>query len=222
MDSSQVRELFPVTKNYNFQNHAAVAPLSKPAADAMRHYIDHLSERATIRGDFYKHAERVRKAAAQLINATPGEVTFVKNTTEGIGWVAGGLNWNTGDNVVTTNVEFPANIYPWMGLRARGVQLEMVPEEDARLPLDRIAEAIDNRTRVVSVSAVQYASGYRSDLAALGRVCKDKGVLFCVDAIQALGVFGIDVREMNIDFLCADGHKWLCGPEGCGIFYCNR
>ncbi len=222
MDLSQIRELFPVTKNYNFQDHAAVAPLSKPAAEAMRQYIDHLSQCATIRGDFYKHAEHVRKVAAQLINAAPEEVAFVKNTTEGIGWVAGGLSWNTGDNVITTNVEFPANVYPWMGLQARGVQLKMVPEQNLRVPVERIADAIDSRTRVVTISAVQYAGGYRADLAALGGICKEKGVLFCVDAIQALGAFPIDVSEMSIDFLSADGHKWLCGPEGCGIFYCNR
>lgn len=222
MDLTQIRELFPVTKNYNFQNHAAVAPLSKPAADAMRHYIDHLTQFATIGGEFYKHAERVRKAAAQLINAAPEEIAFIKNTTEGLGWVANGLHWNTGDNVVTTSVEFPANVYPWMALQARGVQLRMVPEQDGRFDTERIAQAIDSRTRVLTISAVQFASGYRADLATLGRVCKDKGVLFCVDAIQALGVLPIDVRAMGIDFLAADGHKWLCGPEGCGIFYCNR
>ncbi len=222
MDISAIRELFPITKNYNFQNHAAVAPLSKPAADAMRLYIDQLSSTAGIRAGFYKHAEHVRKAAAQLINAAPEEIAFIKNTTEGIGWVANGLSWNTGDNVVTANVEFPANIYPWMGLQSRGVQLKMVPEENGRIPVERITSAIDNRTRVVTLSAVQYASGYRADLAALGRICKERGVFFCVDAIQALGVFPIDVRAMNIDFLAADGHKWLCGPEGCGFFYCNQ
>ncbi len=222
MDVTAIREQFPITRNYNFLNHAAVAPLSRPAADAMRLYIEQLSTCAGIKAGFYKQAERVRKLSAQLINAAPEEIAFVKNTTEGIGWVANGLSWNTGDNVVTTNVEFPANIYPWMGLQSRGVHLKMVPEENGRVPVDRIASAIDSKTRVVTVSAVQYASGYRADLVALGRICKEKGVFFCVDAIQQLGVFPIDVRGMNIDFLAADGHKWLCGPEGCGIFYCNQ
>jgi cysteine desulfurase / selenocysteine lyase len=222
MNWASVRDLFPVTKNFNFQNHAGVAPVCKPAAEAMRQYIDQAVATAGIRANFYKQAERTRKATAQLINATPEEIAFVKNTTEGLGWVANGLSWNTGDNVVTTNVEFPANIYPWMGLQARGVQLKMVPEDNGRTPVESIASAIDSRTRVVTLSAVQFASGYRADLAAIGKICKDKGVLFCVDAIQALGVLPIDVRAMNIDFLAADGHKWLCGPEGCGIFYCNQ
>lgn len=222
MELTNLREMFPITRNYNFQNHAGVAPLSGPAAEGMKRYVDACCETAGLRSGFYRHAEHVRKVSAQLINASPEEIAFVKNTTEGIGWVANGLSWKTGDNVVTTNVEFPANVYPWMGLQARGVQLKMVPEENGRVPVERLAEAIDSRTRVVAVSAIQYASGFRIDLAELGRICKEKGVLFCVDAIQALGAFPIDVHAMNIDFLSADGHKWLCGPEGCGIFYCNR
>ncbi len=221
MKWENIREQFPITRHYNFMNHAAVAPLSKPAADAMRQYIDQAETGASVNTDFYKRVELIRRSAARLINASPDEITFVKNTTEGLGWVAKGLNWNTGDNVVTTNVEFPANMYPWMDLESRGVKLKTVREENGRIPTERIAEMIDHRTRVLAISAVQYASGYRTDLAELGRVCKEKGVLFCVDAIQALGALPIDVREMNIDFLSADGHKWLCGPEGCGIFFCN-
>ncbi len=218
----EIRKRFPVTRNYNFQNHAGVAPISAPAAEAMVRYTEEIRDTGGVRSGFYRHAEHVRKLASQLINAAPEEVTFVKNTTEGLGWVANGLNWKRGDNVVTSNVEFPANIYPWMSLNDRGVQLKMVPEENGRVPVERIADAIDTNTRIVTVSAVQYASGFRCDLAALGRICKERGVFFCVDAIQALGAFPVDVREMNIDFLAADGHKWLCGPEGCGLFYCHH
>lgn len=221
MEVHQVRDLFDVTKHYNFQNNAGVAPLSGPARDAMIRYAEQAGASAGLGGNFYKHAEHMRKLAARLINASPDEVTFVKNTTEGLGWVANGLNWNTGDNVVTTSIEFPANMYPWMDLQSRGVQLKKVPEDNGRIPVERMAEAIDSRTRVVAVSAVQYASGYRVDLAELGRICKVRGVFLCVDAIQALGVCPVDVQAMNIDFLSADGHKWLCGPEGLGIFYCN-
>ncbi|UCD28539.1 MAG: aminotransferase class V-fold PLP-dependent enzyme [Planctomycetota bacterium] len=222
MKLNDIREQFPITQNYNFQNNAAVAPISTPAAEAMHYYSQQLCRHARLKGEFSRHVEKVRKLSAQLINASSDEVTFVKNTTEGIGWVANGLNLKAGDNVVTTNVEFPANIYPWMGLEERGVQLKMVPEVDGRFSTERIVEAIDNNTRVLTISAVQYASGYRADLAALGKTCKQKGIFFCVDAIQALGVLPIDVKAMNIDFLSADGHKWLCGPEGCGIFYCRR
>ncbi|HPD28950.1 MAG TPA: aminotransferase class V-fold PLP-dependent enzyme [Phycisphaerae bacterium] len=222
MNVRQLRELFPITRRYNFLNAAAVAPLSSPASQAMCRYIEHTCGQATIGADFYMNAEQTRSLAAALIGADPDEVTFTKNTTEGIGWVAGGLPWRAGDNVVITAVEFPANVYPWMGLGRQGVDLRMVKEVDGRVPAEDVIAAIDERTRVVSVSAVQYASGFRMDLPRLGQVCRERDVLLCVDAIQALGVLPIDVRAMQIDFLSADGHKWLCGPEGCGIFYCRR
>jgi selenocysteine lyase/cysteine desulfurase len=164
----------------------------------------------------------VRQAAARLINADAAEVTFVKNTSEGINYVANGIPWITGDNVVSTTMEFAANVYPWLALQGRGVHLKRVEDEGGRIPFGKLAAAIDKRTRVVAISAVQWSNGFRMDLTRLGELCKDRGVLFFVDAIQALGAHPIDVRTMNIDFLAADGHKWLCGPEGAGIFYCKR
>ena len=222
MDWDALRAEFPVTRNFNFQNHAAVAPISSRSADAVRHYLKHAEDNSYLGGGFYKHAERVRGQIAQLINAQPDEVTFTKNTSEGISLVANGLTWQSGDNVVTSNVEFPANLYPWQALRERGVHVRTVLEEDGRIPLERIIETIDSRTRVVAISSVQFASGFRTDLATLGEYCQSKGVLLCVDAIQSLGAFPIDVQAMNIDFLAADGHKWLCAAEGAGLFYVRK
>lgn len=222
MDWNALREEFPITRNYNFMNHAAVAPLSRRAADAARRYLAHAEENAYLRGGFFKQVDRVRATVAQLINAQADEIAFIKNTSEGISFVANGLSWKNGDNVVITNAEFAANVYPWQALRTRGVQVRMVLEEDGRIPLERVLEAIDSRTRVVSMSSVQYASGFRSDLATLGEYCQSKGVFLCVDAIQSLGAFPIDVHAMNIDFLAADGHKWLCAPEGAGLFYVRK
>ena len=222
MDWDALRDEFPITRNYNFQNHAGVAPVCKRAADAARLYLKHSEENAYLRGGFYKHADRVRAQVAKLIHANPDEVTFTKCTSEGLSLVANGLCWQSGDNVVTSNVEFPANIYPWQALHERGVSVHTVLEEDGRIPIENIIEAIDSRTRLVSISSVQFASGFRTDLATLGEFCQSKGVLLCVDAIQSLGVFPIDVKAMHIDFLAADGHKWLCAPEGCGIFYVRR
>lgn len=221
-DFEAIRAQFPITRNFNFQNHAAVAPMSGPAAEAMIGYARELAESAYLSGAYYRAAERVRQSAARLINADASEVTFTKNTSEGICYVANGVQWLTGDNVVSTTMEFAANVYPWMNLEHRGVSLKRVQEEDGRIPFDRIAKAIDKRTRLVAVSAVQWSNGFRIDLTRLGELCKEKGVLLFVDAIQALGVHPIDVRAMNIDFLAADGHKWLCGPEGAGLFYCRR
>lgn len=217
-----LREEFPITRNFNFQNHAAVGPVCRRAAQAARQYLAQAEENAYLGGEFYKHADHVRTLAAQLINANPDEVTFVKNTSEGLNFVANGMNWNTGDNIVTTNVEFPANVYPWQALAPRGVRLNMVMEEGGRIPLEKLFEAINSRTRLVAISSVQFASGFRTDLASLGEHCQKKGVLLCVDAIQSLGAMPIDVKGMHIDFLSADGHKWLCAPEGLGLFYVSK
>lgn len=222
MDWNALRDEFPVTRNYNFQNHAGIAPICRRAADAMRRYIEESSQNAYLGESFYRHAEHVRQLVATLIHANPDEVTFTKNTSEGLSLVANGLTWNRGDNVVTTSVEFPSNMYPWQALQSRGVQVHMVMEDRGRIPIEQIIEAIDSRTRLVAISSVQYASGFRTDLATLGEHCVEKGVFLCVDAIQSVGVMPIDVKSMHIDFLSADAHKWMCGPEGASIFYVNK
>lgn len=222
LNMDEIRAKFPITRNFNFLNHAAVAPMSLPAAEAMAGYAQELAQYAYLQGTYYRAAERVRQAAARLINADSSEVTFTKNTSEGVNYVAGGVQWVTGDNIVSTAMEFPANVYPWLALQPRGVTLRTVEEDEGRIPFDRLAAAIDRRTRLVTVSAVQWSNGLRTDLVRLGELCRAKGVLLFVDAIQGLGVHPLDVRAMNIDFLAAGAHKWLCGPEGVGIFYCKR
>jgi selenocysteine lyase/cysteine desulfurase len=222
LDIESFRNEMPIVRQYSFMDHAAVCPLSGPAAAAMRKFIDEAEIHGHVRGGLYPDSKRIRQTAARLVNCHAEEITFVKNTSEGLSYVANGLQFSRGDNIVTTAVEFPANIYPWMNLQPAGVHLKMVPADGGRIPLERIIEAIDGRTRVVTISSVQFSSGFRTDLAALGTACQDRGVLFCVDAIQSLGCIPIDVRAMKIDFLSADGHKWLLGPEGAGLFYCRH
>lgn len=218
----ELRDQFPITRNYNFLNHASVAPLSQPAAQAMIDYAREFADASYLPGTFHQRVENVRQSTAKLINADADEVTFVKNTSEGINYVANGIQWAKGDRVVLNSLEFPANVMPWLNLEQRGVELKFVEDEEGRIPFDRLAQAIDRRTRVLTISAVQWSNGFRTDLVRLGELCKEKGVLLVVDAIQALGVHPIDVQAMNIDFLAADGHKWLCAPEGAGVFYCCR
>ncbi|HPF40775.1 MAG TPA: aminotransferase class V-fold PLP-dependent enzyme [Phycisphaerae bacterium] len=222
IDIAAARQCMPVTRHHNYLNHAAVAPISGPAVEAMHRYAMEASEHSYARGRLYPEAKRVRQSVGKLLNCHPEEVTFIQNTSQGLSYVANGLQWSRGDSVVTTGVEFPANIYPWMNLRQQGVVLKMAPEDNGRIPFERLIELIDERTRVLTVSSVQFGSGFRSDLAALGTACQERGVLFCVDAIQSLGCVPIDVRAMKIDFLSADGHKWMLGPEGAGVFYCRH
>jgi len=159
--------------------------------------------------------EGLRSAAARLINSAPQEIAIVKNTSEGISAIATGLRWRAGDKVVAFREEFPANYYPWQRLASQGVEVRWLSIFD---PLDRIDEACRG-ARLLAISFVQYLSGYRADLEAIGEICARHGVFFFVDAIQGLGAFPLDVRRARIHALAADGHKWLLGPEGCGVLY---
>ena len=161
--------------------------------------------------------------AAQMIGAKPEEIALVNNTTGGISLVAEGLDWRDGDNVVTFADEFPSNVYPWMNLASRGVETRRVPADVSGRPdLEKLAAACDARTRIVTVSWVGFATGYRHDVRRIADIAHQKGALMFLDGIQGLGVFPIDVDDFGIDFLAADGHKWLLGPEGAGIAYIRR
>lgn len=216
MTSVAFRELFPVTRNLVYFNHAAVGPLSVRAYEAMeRHARDQRDHGALHWREWYAEYDRLRESIARLIGATPGEIAILKNTSEGLSFVAEGLRWNEGDNVVTTSTEFPSNWTPWKRLERRGVECRVAPAAT----VEDFEPLIDERTRVVTVSSVAFHNGFTADLNAIGALCARRGVRFCVDAIQSLGVLPIDVRAANIDFLAADGHKWMCGPESVAVFY---
>jgi len=218
------RGQMPVTKRFAYFDHAAVAPLPAPARDAIALWLGE----ATEQGDYdwpawAARVEDARREAAALVGADTEEIAFIPNTTAGITFAAEGVDWQTGDNVVTPDNEFPSNVYPWMNLQSRGVELRTVPaDESGRIDLNRLAEACDERTRMVAISWVGYSSGWRIDPAEAARVAHDRGALLFLDAIQGMGVFPLDVHAAGIDLLAADGHKWMLGPEGAGLFYVRR
>jgi cysteine desulfurase / selenocysteine lyase len=223
VDWTAFRRQMPVAQRWAYLDHSAVAPLSGPARQAILAW----GEDATQNGDtnypaWMQQIEQLRGLAAGMIGAQTEEIALVGNTTAGINLVAEGFPWQPGDNVVTRADEFPSNQYAWMHLADRGVETRRVATDGGRLDLERFAAACDRRTRVVTVSWVAYASGWRHDLDQMARIAHDCGALLFVDAIQGLGVFPLDVRKTPIDFLAADGHKWLLGPEGAGIFYIRR
>jgi selenocysteine lyase/cysteine desulfurase len=210
----------PVAQEVAYFDHAAVAPLPGPTRNAIRAWLDEATEQgdtAWIR--WARRLEQVRDTAARLINARASEIALVPNTTSGISLVAEGFPWQAGDNVVTLANEFPSNQYPWMNLASRGVEVRRVPVEDGVPDLDRIVDACDEQTRILSVSWVGYASGWRIDVRQISQICRRVGCLFFLDAIQGLGVFPIDMQADGVDFLAADGHKWMLGPEGAGLFF---
>ena len=217
------RQQMPVCAKWAYFDHAAVAPLSLPARTAIEEWAADLAANGD--ADWKRWSDRVaqvRMLAARLICADPAEIALVRNTTEGINLVAEGYPWQAGDNVVVPADEFPSNLFPWLHLRSRGVEVRQVGPGNGRLDLDALAHLCDARTRIVALSWVGYASGWRTDLAKAAEIAHQRGALLFVDAIQGLGVFPLDVTRTPIDFLSADGHKWLLGPEGAGIFFMRR
>ena len=215
----QRRHQFPVTERLIYLNHAAVAPLCRPAAEAMERLARDVLEYGSLHySQWVDVYEGLRVAAARMIGARRDEIALVKNTSEGIATVAMGLDWRPGDRVVAFQEEFPANLYPWRRLDAKGVRVEVLSVYDS---LDRINEATRG-ARLLAISFVQYLSGFRANIKAIGEICRRHDCFFLLDAIQGLGAFPLDVNECHIDALAADGHKWLLGPEGCGILYVRK
>ena len=213
------RESFPVTRNLIYLNHAAVSPLCRPASDAMRKLAQDALEFGSLHyADWLECYQGLRQSTARLVNAAPEEIAIVKNTSEGIATIAMGLDWRAGDKIVGFEEEFPANQYPWQRLQSKGVKVEWLSASASLDEIDRAARG----ARLLSISFVQFLSGFRADVVGIGEICRRHGVIFVVDAIQGLGVFPLDVQEAHIDALAADGHKWLTGPEGCGILYISR
>jgi selenocysteine lyase/cysteine desulfurase len=213
------RDQFPVTNELIYLNHAAVAPLAKPSAEAMKCLADDARCFGSLHYSEWLDAyEGLRVAAAKLINASRDEIALVKNTSEGIATIALGLDWRPGDKIVGFREEFPANFFPWKRLEQKGIEVQWLSAAD---PLDAIDSACRG-ARLLAVSFVQFLSGFRADLPAIGEICRRHGCLFLVDAIQGLGAFPVDVRASHIHALAADGHKWLLGPEGCGILYIQK
>ncbi|HEX4499170.1 MAG TPA: aminotransferase class V-fold PLP-dependent enzyme, partial [Thermoanaerobaculia bacterium] len=212
---------FPVTRECVYLNHAGVGPLSRRAAERMAMLAATVSRSGDrLWADRMEEVERVRGLAARMLGAREArEVAFVENTSTALSLVAEGLDWKPGDNVVGAALEFPSNVYPWMSLAARGVEYRRAEERDGRIDPGELFALIDSRTRMVALSWVQYASGFRSDLERIGRACRELGILFVVDVIQGLGALGLDVEADFVDVAAASAHKWLLGPEGIALLY---
>lgn len=212
---------FPILAERNFLNHAAVAPIPRRAADALRAFADDASRLGGV--GWQRWAGRLnaaRQSAADLLAVPADEIGFVHNTTHGLLCVANSLPWRPGDNIVSASGEFPANVVAWRNLRGQGVALRSIAERpDRTFSIDDFAAAIDNRTRLVAVSLVQYATGFRMPIEALADLCRSRGVLLSLDAIQAVGALPTRIPDLGCDFLSADGHKWMLAPEGLGVLW---
>lgn len=216
-----LRELFPITERFNYLNHAAVSPLPLPALEAVQSQLKDVHEHGSVNfQDWLSTKEATRKLLAGLLGARPEQVAFMRNTSDALSTIANGLPWKKGDNIVTFRGEFPSNMYPWLRLRdAFGVEVRMCEERNGRIDFDELTSLIDGNTRLVTISQVQFASGFRTDLQRLASHVRRYDALLVADVIQGLGVVPIDVDSELIDAAAGASHKWLMAPEGVGYLY---
>ncbi len=213
------RKYFEVTRKYAYLNNASTGPLSNLVRDAMRKFNDNRILRGDLDWrDWGDTVEETRKLAAQLIRSKKKCIAFLKNTSDGINTVAKGKNWKRGDSVITTDLEFPSNIYPWLNLHKEGVRVKLVKHRrDGTIHLGDIEKQIDASTKLIAISHVQYSNGFRVDLKELSEISRRRHILLSVDSIQSLGALTVDSRYF--EFMAAGGHKWLLAPFGVGILY---
>lgn len=216
-----LRSQFAATETFAYLNSAAVAPPPKAAVDAVHFQLEDASRFGGLRfGAWVDTKKRCRKLMAEILGCLDEQVAFMRNTSDGFSSIANGLKWNAGDNIVSFADEFPANFYAWRDVRDRyGVELKLAPERGGRIDLDELIALIDHNTRLVTISSVQFASGFRSDLARIAEAAHKVDALFCVDLIQGLGAHAYDLQGLGVDAACGASHKWLCAPEGLGYIY---
>jgi selenocysteine lyase/cysteine desulfurase len=220
-DESLRRREFPVAAEKAFWAHAGVCALPRCVVDAMSRYLDRCTkndQEAVLDGHFVL---QTRTLAAQLLGCTPQEIALIGPTSVALSLVANGLDWQPGDNVVFYQDDYPANVYPWQALGARGVELRRVaPQQLGRIELEHIAPLVDKHTRLVALASVHFLSGWRLDVDTIGRWLRERGMLFCLDGIQSFGALRTNVEAA--DFAAADSHKWLLGPLAMGVFHVRR
>ena len=217
----ELRALFPITQRAIYLNHAAVSPLPTSTVQAIEKQLNDVRDNGSSNyRSWIAVKDHARNLLANLLGARPEQIAFMRNTSDGLSTVANGLHWRPGDNVVTFSREFPANVYPWLRLRqAFGVEVRMCNEVEGRIDFNELARLVDNNTRVITISHVQYASGFRSDLERLGRLARRHDALLVADVIQSLGVLPLNVDDELIDVAAGASHKWLLAPEGVGYLY---
>lgn len=221
--NEEIRKLFPITQNYLYLNHAAVTPYSTMVESAISKIASDIAQNGSVNWhQWIDTVSNTRLLIAKLINAKVENIAFMKNTSDAISAVANGINWVNGDNVVSCDIEFPANIYPWMRLKQQGVELRLAKTTNKKITPESLFQLADSRTKVITLSWVQYSSGFRADLATIGKFCRENNILFCVDGIQALGALELDVERDFVDTFAADAHKFLMGPEGVGVMFLSN
>ncbi|MEN6316127.1 MAG: aminotransferase class V-fold PLP-dependent enzyme [Clostridiaceae bacterium] len=213
------RNDFPVTAKLIYLDSGAKSALATPVYDAIRSFYNICFERGRDYNLWWEQVDSARAKVAKILAADPADIAFLSSATHAANVVAQGIEWKPGDNVVAAEDEFPSNLYPWLNLRAKGVDIRLVPSEDGQLPLEAYKKHTDSRTRLIAVSHVQASTGYRCNLQELGNYTHENSIMLFVDATQSCGVLPIDVGRFHIDYLCSSTYKWLLGTDGLAILY---
>ncbi len=222
-DETRRRDLFPICRDKIFLAHAAVTVLPGYVADAVCDYTRQSSRDHQEFGEVLRDVKHARQTCARLIGAQADEIALLGPTSLGLSLFANGLDWQPGDEVVCYHGDYPANVYPWLELRRRGVTVRYLePDAAGEITPELVERALTPRTKLVALASAHFFSGYRIDVEAIGALLTARGVLFSLDAIQTLGAFPLDVAKAHVDFLSADAHKWMLGPLAIGIVYVRR
>jgi selenocysteine lyase/cysteine desulfurase len=222
-DEARRRELFPVCRKKIFFAHGGVTALPGFVADAICDYTRGAAEDQQEFGDVLREVKEARQTCAEFIGAQPDEIALLGPTSLGLSLFANGLPWREGDEVLCYHGDYPANVYPWIELRRRGVTVRYLePSAPGEITPELVAGALSPRTRLVALASCHFFTGYRIDVEAIGALLHERGTLFSLDAIQTLGAFPLDVAKAHVDFLSADAHKWMLGPLAIGIVYVKR
>lgn len=213
---------FPVAERYIYLNHAALGPLPQRTADTVAELARDFRDKGVLaEAKWFGSITRTRGLVSRLLNASTDEIAFTKNTSQGLSIVAASLPWRPGDIIVTIKGEFPANVYPWLALQQQGVTVRFVQPRNGRICLGDLETAL-NGARLLAISWVQYSTGFRIDLDAVSQLCAQRGVLLCLDAIQGVGAWPIDLQATPVDFCAFGAHKWMLSPQGVGVLYVNQ
>ena len=224
MQLDDVRKLFPHLKTGKiYFNHASTGPMSERVKDKLIHLIrDRSGEKIDDYKEFMQTYEEAKYILAELINSTPARIAFVDNTSNGINIIAQGLKLKKGDRILLNDIEFPANVYPFLNLKKNGIEIDFAKSQNGIVSAEDIINSVKENTKLISVSFVQFLSGYKVDLEKLGKYCNENGIILSVDAIQGLGALQLDVKRCNIDFISCGTQKWLLGLQGLGFVYVSE
>jgi selenocysteine lyase/cysteine desulfurase len=227
MDMNKISEMRaefePAVSTWTYLNAAACGLTPQFARTSMEQWWDDKLTNGSVHyHEWEEDALSTKQKFATLIHASQDEIAYTMNTSEGLNFAINGIQFKKGDNVVVNKYDFPSNFLPWLALKQKGVEVRCMEITDRRIPLENIESLIDERTKAVSISSVQFKTGFRCDLQGIGTLCKEHGIYFVVDAIQSLGALEMDVKKYNIDILCTSCYKWLLGPDGIGFLYCDE